>query len=52
MRGTISCGHLGGPLSSHGASLVSQTVKKSVCNAGDPGSIAGLRSGEGNGHPL
>ena len=37
-----------------GASLVAQTVKTSVCNAGDLGSIPGLgRSpGEGNGSPL
>ena len=36
------------------ASLVAQTVKASVCNAGDPGLIPGLgRSpGEGNGSPL
>ena len=35
-------------------SLVAQTVKKSTCNAGDPGLIPGLgRSpGEGNGNPL
>ena len=33
---------------------MAQTVKASVCNAGDPGSIPGLgRSpGEGNGSPL
>ena len=36
-----------------GASLVAQTVRASVCNAGDQGSIPGLgRSpGEGNGSP-
>ena len=36
------------------ASLIVQSVKESVCNAGDPGSIPGLvRSpGEGNGKPL
>ena len=35
-------------------SLVAQTVKASACNAGDPGSIPGLRRslGEGNGNPL
>ena len=36
------------------ASLVAQTVKKSTCNAGDPGSMPGLGKslGEGNGNPL
>ena len=38
----------------NGTSLVAQTVKASVYNAGDPGSSPGLgRSpGEGNGNPL
>ena len=37
-----------------GASLVAQLVKKSVCNAGDPGSIlgSGKSPGEGIGYPL
>ena len=36
------------------ASLVAQMVKKSVCNAGDPGSVPGLGRflEEGNGNPL
>ena len=36
------------------ASLVAQTVKASVCNAGDPASIpgSGRSLGEGNGSPL
>ena len=36
------------------ASLVAQMVKKSACNAVDPGSIpgAGRSPGEGNGNPL
>ena len=36
------------------ASLVTQTVKASACNAGDPGSIpgSGRSPGEGNGNPL
>ena len=36
------------------ASLVAQTVKASICNAGDPGSIpgSGRSPGEGNGNPL
>ena len=36
------------------ASLVTQMVKKSACNAGDPGSIpgSGRYLGEGNGYPL
>ena len=36
------------------ASLVAQTVKRLVCNAGDLGSIPGLERcpGEGNGNPL
>ena len=36
------------------ASLVAQMLKKSACNAGDPGSIPELRRspGEGNGSPL
>ena len=36
------------------ASLVAQTVKASVCNAGDWGSIpgSGRSPGEGNGNPL
>ena len=36
------------------ASLITQLVKESACNAGDPGSIPGSRSsaGEGNGSPL
>ena len=35
-------------------STLGQTVKKSACNAGDPGLMTGLgRSpGEGNGHPI
>ena len=35
-------------------SQVAQSVKKSACNAGDPGSIPGFRRafGEGNGNPL
>ena len=35
-------------------SLVAQTVKKSTCNAGDPGWIPGLEksTGEGIGYPL
>ena len=35
-------------------SLVAQSIKKSACNAGDPGSILGWgrSSGEGNGYPL
>ena len=35
-----------------GASLVAQTVKKSACNAGDPGSIpeSGRSPGDGNGY--
>ena len=38
----------------NGTSLVAQTVKASVYNAGDPGSIpgSGRSSGEGNGNPL
>ena len=36
------------------ASLVTQTVKESACNAGDPGLISesGRSHGEGNGYPL
>ena len=36
------------------ASLVTQTVKESACNAGDPGLISesGRSPGEGNGYPL
>ena len=36
------------------ASLVTQTVEKSACNAGDPGSIPGSERspGERNGNPL
>ena len=36
------------------ASLVAQTVKAPVCNAGDPGSVpgSGRFPGEGNGNPL
>ena len=36
------------------ASLVIQLVKKSACNAGDPGLIpgSGRFPGEGNGYPL
>ena len=36
------------------ASLVAQTVKRLVCNAGDPALIPGLGRfpGEGNGNPL
>ena len=36
------------------ASLVAQTVKKSICSAGDPGSIPrwGRSPGEGNGNRL
>ena len=35
-----------------GASLVAQKVKKSACNAGDPGSIpeSGRSPGDGNGY--
>ena len=32
------------------ASLVAQLIKKSACNAGDPGSIPGLRRSPGGGH--
>ena len=34
--------------------MVAQTVKKSACHVGDPGSITGLGRfpGEGNGYPL
>ena len=34
--------------------LGDQSIKESACNAGDPGSIPGLRrsSAEGNGNPL
>ena len=37
-----------------GASLVAQTVKKSACNAGDPGLIpeSGRSPGGGNGNPV
>ena len=36
------------------ASLISQLVKKSTCNAGDPGSFpgSGRSAGEGTGYPL
>ena len=36
------------------ASLIAQSVKKSACNAGDPGSIpgSGRSPGEGNGNLL
>ena len=36
------------------ASLVTQTVKESACNAGDPDLISesGRSPGEGNGYPL
>ena len=39
---------------SYTASLVIQLVKKSACNAGDPGLIpgSGRFPGEGNGYPL
>ena len=45
---------IGYPLQYFGASLVAQMVKKSTCNAGDPGSIPGLgrSTGEGIGYPL
>ena len=38
----------------HSESLVAQLVKKSACNAGDPGSIpgSGRSTGEGIGYPL
>ena len=43
-----------GPLVTMGAFLITQLVKKSTCNAGDPGSIPGSRGypGEGNGNPF
>ena len=42
------------PLRKQWASLVAQLVKESACNAGDPGSVHGLRRspGEGLGYPL
>ena len=42
------------PPSTIGAFLITQLVKKSACNAGDPGSIPGSRGspGEGNGNPF
>ena len=50
----VSPPHSVGASASVWASLAAQTVKKSVCNAGDSGSVPGLgRSpGEGNGYPL
>ena len=44
----------GYPLQYYWPSLVAQMVKKSVCNAGDLGSVPGLGRflGEGNGNPL
>ena len=35
-----------------GASMVGQKVKKSACNAGDPGLSLGRSPGKKNGYPL